>query len=140
MATPTIEWTKVLIHPLGLTGYALFTLFGALARAKRKDERRWILPAALVSAGVALLGGLGLALRDVDHKPRETTISQPQPKPSPVSTQQNDHVTQTSSGSGSPNVQGVQGDVTITVDQSGGTTPKTPTRAKPPKTPQSKTQ
>lgn len=139
MANPSIEWTKALIHPLGLVGYALFLLFGLVARAKRRDERRWILPAALVAAGIALLGGLGLALRDVDHKAQETAISQPQSQPSAPSTQRNDHVTQSSSGPGSPNVQGVQGDVTITVDQSGSKTRKTPIPpAKPPKTLQSK--
>lgn len=141
MANPAIEWTKVLIHPLGLAGYVLFLLFGLLARAKRKDERRWILPAALVAAVIALLGGLGLALRDVDHKVQETAISEPQHKPSPVATQQNDHAAQTSSGSGSPNVQGVQGDVTITVDQSGSKMPKTPiSRTKPPKNQRNKEQ
>src|SRR5205809_340171 len=141
MADPAIDWTRVLTHPLGLVGYVLFLLFGLVAGLKRRDERRWILPAALVAAGVALLGGLDLAFRDVDHKAHEAVIAQPATTSSPASKQQNTHVSQTSSGAGSPNVQGVQGDVTITGDQSGNKTPKTQApRAKPKDPAQSKTQ
>jgi hypothetical protein len=50
---------------------------------------------------LCLLGGLGLAyLRE--HREQKVGL-----------------IRQSSSGDGSPNVQGVQGDVTITVDQSG---------------------
>ena len=36
MAAPSIDWTKVLIHPLGLTGYALFLLFGLVGARETK--------------------------------------------------------------------------------------------------------
>jgi hypothetical protein len=108
MANPAIDWTKVLTHPLGLVGYVLSLLFGLLARVKRRDERRWILPAALLAAGIALAGGLGLAYRSVGNQSQVTT-----PTPPPLQ-QHNENVEQRSSGANSPNVQGVQqGDVNI---------------------------
>jgi len=116
MANPSIEWTKVLIHPLGLTGYTLFLLFGLLAHVKRRDERHWILPTALLAAGVALLGGLGLAYHGVGSQPQQpTTLSS---SPSQTSfVQQNDHPQQSSASSSSPNIQGVQGDVNVTYEE-----------------------
>jgi hypothetical protein len=135
MVNPTSEWTKVLIHPLGLVGYTLFLLFGLLARVKRHDERRWILRSSLLAAGIALLGGVGLAFRNVDHKAHEAVVAQPAATSFPISTQHNDHVSQTSAGASSPNIQGVQGDVTITVDQSSGDTSKTVTPQRRPKHP-----
>ena len=42
-------------------------LFGLLGAVKRRDERRWILPTALVAAAIALLGGLGLAYHEAGH-------------------------------------------------------------------------
>lgn len=112
MADPAINWTKVLTHPLGLGGYALFLLFGLLARIKRKEERRWILPSALAAAGVALLGGIGLAYHDINQQGRQT-MAAPVPAPQPVLQQMNERDSQRSAGTKSPNVQGVQGDVTI---------------------------
>jgi hypothetical protein len=120
MATPTNEWTKVLVHPLGLTGYVLFLLFGLLARTKRRDEKRWLFPAALAAAGIALVGGLGLAYLEIDRTAHETQIMLPVPTPAPTPRQSNDHVKQI----GVTNVQGVQGDVTITIGQSPSKTPK----------------
>jgi hypothetical protein len=55
------EWTKVVTQPLGLAGFALFLIFGLVARVKRNDERRWISFVSIVMAVVALVGGLGLA-------------------------------------------------------------------------------
>ncbi len=50
----------------------------------------------------------------------------------PTRQQTNQQVQQTSTGEGSPNVQGVQGDVTITVDQSKGKSEtETPAEKKP---------
>ncbi len=107
------EWTKVLMHPRGLVGYALFLLFALLARVKRRDERRWILPAALLAAIGALLGGLGLAYWEVNSRQVSQTVPVPVSTPSALQ-QQNDHPQQSSTGSNSHNVQGVQGDVNIT--------------------------
>jgi hypothetical protein len=121
MAYPTAEWTKVLVHPLGLVGYALFLLFGLVARAKRRDERRWLLPAVLTAAAAALFGGLGLAYRDVDHKDQETvhgsSTPTPTPTPSPLQVKQKiGLVKQHSSGACSPNVV-TAGSVTVTCSE-----------------------
>ena len=55
------DWTKVVTEPLGLAGFALFLVFGVLARVKKQDERRWLGPLASGMAVLALLGGLTLA-------------------------------------------------------------------------------
>jgi hypothetical protein len=114
------EWAKVVTHPLGLAGFALFLVFGYLARVKRKDERRWLSPAAVALGVVALVGCLLIAYKQVP-KPSSRPIQTMQAPP-PAKQQSNGDVQQSSTGEGSPNVQGVQGDVTITVDQTKGKT------------------
>jgi hypothetical protein len=111
------DWTKVVTEPLGLAGFALFLVFGVLSRLKAKDERRWLGPLASAMAVVALAGGLVLAYL------KAGTIPQPASKTQPAQAQTNT-VQQTTTGKGSPIVQGVQGDVTVSVDQSEGTHPK----------------
>jgi hypothetical protein len=112
------EWTKVVTSPLGLAGFALFLVFGYLAKVKSKDERQWLSPAAVLVSVIALIGGLVLAYRQTPAaaSPAQTdgrlAIQQQTPK----------QVQQRSTGDGSPNVDGVQGNVTITVDQSKGKT------------------
>jgi hypothetical protein len=113
MAVPTIAWTKVLLNPLGFAGYALCLLFGLLSRMKSRGERRWFLPACVIAAGVALVGGIGLAYRNVQGQAAQA-VAVPSSTPSPAAQQQNDHPQQSSTGEKSPNVQGVQGgDVNI---------------------------
>lgn len=113
-----LDWTSVVTQPLGLAGFALFLIFGLLARLKRRDERRWLAPLAAGMAVLALAGGMILAYLKT---PAPIPTSPPQTKAAPASSQQQtNQVQQTSSGPGSPNVQGVQGNVTITVDQSSG--------------------
>jgi hypothetical protein len=117
------DWTKVVTEPLGLAGFALFLVFGVLSRLKAKDERRWLGPLASTMAVLALAGGMVLAYL------KTGAIPQPAPKPQPAQAQTNT-VQQTTTGKGSPIVQGVQGDVSITLDQSEGTTPKQKSNSK----------
>ena len=114
------EWTKVVTSPLGLAGFALFLVFGYLAKVKKSDERRWLAPIAAFAALSALVGGLALAYFQIP-KPVPPSAQTNTP-PAAKQPQTNSNVQQTSTGQGSPNVQGVQGDVTITVDQSKGKT------------------
>jgi hypothetical protein len=118
------EWAKVVTQPLGLVGFGLFLVFGYLARVKRQDERRWLSPVAFAFAAVALFGGLALAYVQIPkpQAPAVRTSNQPQPD-----RQQVNQVRQVSGAPCSPNVQGVQGDVTVTVDQCTGKT-STPTK------------
>jgi hypothetical protein len=112
------DWTKVVTNPMGLVGFALFLAFGLVARVKRQDERRWLFPLAIVMAAIALLGGLGLAYLQVM---KQSTLSASQANRMPAfPQQQNNQVNQTTTGPGSPTVQDVKGNVTITVDQSSG--------------------
>ena len=52
------EWIKAVTHPLGLAGFALFLVFGALGKIKSKDERRWLarlgwrMPSWMLTAGL----------------------------------------------------------------------------------------
>jgi hypothetical protein len=108
------SWIRVITQPLGLAGFALFLIFGYLAKAKQKDQRRWFSPAAAALAIISVSGGLVLAYVQIS-KP-STPI--PQIGVAPIQQQQN-QVQQTTTGPGSPAVQGVQGDVTVNVDQSG---------------------
>ena len=128
-------WTKVVTQPLGLAGFVLFLVFGLLAKLKRGDERRWLFPAAVVMAGIALLGGLSLSYVQLQRSNAAVNAA-PVPVQLPLN-QTNDAVHQSSSGAGSPNVQGVQGGVTITIDQSSGQTKAQKVKAGPqPKKPQ----
>ena len=117
------DWTKVVTEPLGLAGFALFLVFGVLSRLKRKTELRWMGPVAAGMAILALAGGLTLAYVKTA---RQGTPVVSQPAAAAAPTQTNQQVQQTTKGAGSPIVQGVQGDVTITVDQSTGSTKKRP--------------
>jgi hypothetical protein len=113
------EWAKVVSDPLGLAGFALFLVFSLLAGLKRSDERRWIAKAAIFMAFAALVCGLGLACLRVLRPIPAATKSQ---TPAPIPKQNCGETDQKSAGPGSPNVNCVQGNVTITVDQSSGGT------------------
>jgi hypothetical protein len=101
------EWIKVVTDPLGLAGFALFLMFGYVAKFKRVSEQRWLARVAVISAVAALIGGLSLSYVKTS-------------KSAAAALGQANRVHQVSTGQGSPNVQGVKGDVTITVDQSTG--------------------
>ena len=122
------DWTKVVTEPLGLAGFALFLVFGVLSRVKRHDERRWLGPLAIAMAVLALTGGLTLAYLKRPPQAAPQTISVPAAQATPKT--QTNLVDQKSTGAGSPNVQGVQGDVTINVDQSSGTWKEKPASKK----------
>ncbi len=128
------EWAKVVTHPLGLAGFALFLVFAYLARAKRSDERRWISPIAVAAAVVALVAGLTLSYIQALHRQLTPPPAVQAGKPPVSGQQQTNQVQQTTTGPGSPAVQGVQGNVTITVDQSTGKT-KTEIQKPPEKKP-----
>jgi hypothetical protein len=131
MSNPSVEWTKVLIHPFGLVGYVLFLVFGFVARAKRRDEKRWLYPSALAAAGIVLIGALEFAYLQVERKNDPKTTALPAPTRIPTQQQQNDHIRQNTTGANSPNVQGVQGG-TVSIDYSGiPKSGKNPTENKP---------
>jgi hypothetical protein len=111
-------WTKVVTDPLGLAGFALSLLFSVIAKLANKSERKWVSRTAVGAAVFTLVSCLALALL-------RTTRAVPQPggKVGSVGTttlQQTNDVHQSTSGPGSPAIQGVQGNVTVTVDQSSG--------------------
>jgi hypothetical protein len=121
------EWTKVVSNPLGLAGFALFLVFAYLAKVKSADERRWLSPAAVLVALAALLGGLLIAYAQIPKPalPAQTNGASP-------SQQMPRRVEQISTGEGSPNIQGVQGNITLTIDQSKAKTAPEPASARQP--------
>ena len=112
------QWIRVVTEPLGLAGFALFLVFGYLAKAKSNDERRWLSPVAVALAVIALAGGLAPAYVQATKPATQSSSTGKTPQ---TEAQQTNKVEQSSTGPGSPNVQGVQGDVNITVDQGAST-------------------
>lgn len=78
-----MDWSKVVTHPLGLGGFALALVFTALSRSKA-EKMQWLKPAAFSLAGLALIGGIGIAYRQVDAE-HKTASGSDQRTGSPVS-------------------------------------------------------
>jgi hypothetical protein len=112
------SWTKVVTEPLGLAGFALFLMFVYLGKVIKDEKRRWLSPVAFACAAVTLIAGFSLAYLQL----RKQVVPQFTTRPVVTAAQPTPAAQQSSSGPGSPNVQGVDGDVTITVDQSTGKT------------------
>jgi hypothetical protein len=55
-----MDWSKVVTDPLGLGGFALALVFGALSR-KSRGMPKWWPAAALGLAALSVAGGLGIA-------------------------------------------------------------------------------
>jgi hypothetical protein len=55
------NWSKAVIHPLGLAGFALALAFGCLGAFGPSDRWPWLLPVAVVLGAVVLVGGFLLA-------------------------------------------------------------------------------
>jgi hypothetical protein len=97
------SWIKVVTHPLGLTGFALFLVFSFLGRNRQREKPNWLTPSAFAMALIALIGGLSLAYQ---QNTRPTATS---------SGQQIGKIQQNSSGSSTLNAAGVQGNVSQSI-------------------------
>jgi hypothetical protein len=75
------DWAKVVVQPLGLAGFALFLVFGSIARAKSGDQRRWLAPVAVAMACFALIGGLALAYLSTAAAPPSKSAAAPAGQP-----------------------------------------------------------
>lgn len=99
------SWIKVVTHPLGLAGFALFLFFSFLAKNRQGKKPNWATPSAFAMALVALVGGLALARQQNTH-------------PTVPSTEQKIGVIQqNSSGSSTSNMAGVQGNASVNINQ-----------------------
>lgn len=121
------SWIDVVTSPLGLGGFALFLVFAFLARRGTRSPYRWLPPAAVAMACVALFGGLWLAY---SARPGPVMSSSPG-VPSEASNTANAKpgIGQSTVGPNSPAIAGVGGSVTITsgggnADASASTTPR----------------
>lgn len=112
------EWTKVITHPLGLAGFALFILFLSLTKKTVYRQPRWLKVIFATMAFIALIGGLYLAYER--NRPEISTgqivntsgsSKEAEPGAEPV------RIEQTTKGPNSPAVAGVKGDVKITIEQ-----------------------
>ena len=99
------SWQSVVVHPLGLAGYALACVFGLVARFGPTAQFPWLAPVAVAMAVVALLGGLLLSLQR-----RQPRGARPSNYESPSA------ATQTTGGHQSPAIAHVKGRVSINYD------------------------
>lgn len=107
------DWLSIASEPSELVCWGISALFSLTAGAmKRQKSKPWAVRTMIGVAGLSIVAGIGLLLWKVEKSPRLPTQ------------QVNGVIQQQTSGPGSPNVQGVQGDVTIEVDQSGVTKEK----------------
>ena len=59
-----MDWTKVVTDPLGIAGFAIALVFGAVSRVLAKKNGRsaaWLVPGAYALALICVLGGIVLA-------------------------------------------------------------------------------
>lgn len=106
MGTNIASWIKVVTHPLGLAGFAIFLVFTFLGSTRRSKRPKWLSPVAFGLAAVALVGGLTLAFRANEpsgQHPSSQTISS---------------IQQSATGSANSNVAGVTGNVSVRVSDS----------------------
>ena len=115
----------MLTNPIGLAGFAVFLVFGFLAKKGKKPQ--WLAIGAYVMALIALAGGLVLAYLRANPSASQTRAFPVGASPTPISSvvnQQNiGQIKQQSSGIGAINTAGVQGQVTVNQ----GTPPATAT-------------
>jgi hypothetical protein len=100
-----IPWTRVVTHPLGLIGFALFLVFSFLAKNRQKKKPAWLAPFAYGMAFVTLVGGFGLAYIQTGRPTSKDGGSY----------QTIGAIQQNSSGASNSNVAGVQGNVSVTI-------------------------
>lgn len=129
------SWIDIIIHPLGLAGFALSIVFGLLAKRSSGSAYPWLAPVAVAMAFITLLGGLGLAFQQAprssapssestlkpETQPPEAPSSSMARTPAPVSPSTKQHTT----GAQSPAVSGVGGNVDI---ENRELTPQEPSR------------
>lgn len=98
------SWIKIVTHPLGLAGFALFLVFSFLAKSRQRKKPTWMAPSAFGMAFTALVGGMALAYLQSNRSPATS------------GGQQIGTIQQTTSGGSSPNIAGVQGgDVSVSI-------------------------
>lgn len=103
-------WINVVTDPLGLAGFALFLVFGFLAKVGLAKGQQWLTISAVSMAAIALIGGMLLSWQR-----NEATHLQENATPS-VSEHPSGETRQTTHGEQSPAVQNVKGNVTIKIE------------------------
>ncbi len=58
------SWTDVLVHPLGMAGFALFLVFIVLTRFRKGKSNKLFTTAFVIMAFVSLMGGFMLAYHE----------------------------------------------------------------------------
>lgn len=65
----------VVKHPLGFACYALALIFGLIAGFGPSDQRHWLVPTAIILAGLSILGGMLLAKIQLKAGPKQKPVS-----------------------------------------------------------------
>lgn len=105
-------WAKVVGLPLGLVAFSLYLLYKF---ATSRKQSNFVRISFLTMAILVMLSGLGLGY--LQFRKLQSTRSNEAQAPG-LSQQQTNQVHQNTTGSGSPAIQGVQGDVSVTVGES----------------------
>jgi hypothetical protein len=108
-----LSWVNVVTDPLGLAGFALFLVFGVLAKLSRTRGQTWLAISAVSMAAIALIGGLLLSWQRSDIAQQQSTMVPA------FSEQPLGEASQTTYGEKSPAVQNIEGNVTINIDSQG---------------------
>ena len=96
------KWIDVVTDPLGLSGFALCLVFLLLTRLRKARSAPWVMPVFVGMAFLALVGGIWLASED------QNSIGT-------HGNDQRDSDYQETHGDFSPAIKGVEGNVTITI-------------------------
>jgi tetrahydromethanopterin S-methyltransferase subunit D len=104
------KWIEVVTDPLGLVGFALFLVFTAAARYGMRRGQGWLPVAAVSMAVIALVGGLVLSWNTQDRRAAAQSAQQ-----GIGGTPAASEVRQRTEGVQSPAIQGVSGNVSITI-------------------------
>lgn len=114
-----MRWIEVVTHPLGLAAFALALVFGVIGLKLQERKRPWFLPLSIFLAAITIIAGLYIdyiQIKPIPLSKIQTTQQQISSANKSTSTESDSKkiiVNQHTTGSASPAIQGVHGNVNI---------------------------